>query len=233
MSISQNYAYMQQKIADELGDRTDLLAPLADNNALNSPIQDAIQSAIALWEREPFYFLESYEPFLNLVAGQEFYTTTDAAAIATAPRIVQLRVMVNGQRYGLTPRDWQYLEETSVNPQVTSSYPSDWAYYAETLRFYPIPSQALPIQASYDQRLANLVEGGDSNVWTQDGYDLIKEQAKLTLARGTLHSESIADACLKALYGTPGIRGERGYVNVLKQETARRSGRARVRPSYF
>lgn len=240
MSISGSYIQLQQQVADELGDRTDLLTPLSDSGLLLSPVQNAIQSAISKWEREPFYFVETYTTLFNTngnipagFTGQEFYTSADGAGVATAPRIIKLRVLVDGQRYTLTPRTWQYLEDTSVNPQVTSSYPSDWSYYAETIRLYPIPSQAMPVQASYDARQAPLENESDSNVWTQDAYDLIRTEAKLILAREVLHDQGIVTECLAAIYGTPGVRGERGYLNVLKRETASRGGRGRIRPTHF
>lgn len=233
MAIAANYITLQRQVADELGDRTDLLSPLGDSNLSLSPIQNAIQSAIAKWEREPFYFVESYQTLFNTVAGQEFYTAGDAPAIATAPNIVKLRVLVYGQRYTLTKRHWGYLEDVSVNPSVTSSYPSDWAYFAETLRLYPIPSQALPMQGSFDQRLTALSGDTDSNVWTQDAYDLIRSEAKLILAQEVLHDPGVAAEMKKAIYGDPMVRGDRGYLYALKAESSRRGAPRRMRPTHF
>jgi len=51
MTISATYLQLQRQIADELGDRTDLLTPLSDSGETLSPIQNAVQSAIAKWER--------------------------------------------------------------------------------------------------------------------------------------------------------------------------------------
>lgn len=233
MTISSNYITLQQVIADELGDRQDLMTALSDSGLTLSPIQNAIQSAIAKWEREPFYFVETYVNLFTTVAGQEFYTTSDAPAIATAPRIKKLRVLVNQQRYTLTPRTWDYLEDTSVNPAVTSTYPSDWAYFAEQIRLYPIPSQASPMQASYDARQSALVNGSDSNVWTQDAYDLIRSEAKLILARETLHDPDMETECERAIYGNPQNPKDRGYLRALKSENARRASGRRVRPTHF
>lgn len=76
MSISRNYGLLQKQIADECGDNQGLLAPLSADSGLLSPIQNAIQSAIAKWEREPFYFngfrlkCEAASAF-KLTAGQE------------------------------------------------------------------------------------------------------------------------------------------------------------------
>lgn len=240
MTISATYIQMQQQIADELGDRQDLLAPLADSGLTLSPIQNAIQSAVSKWEREPFYFLESYQTLFTTngnipvgLSGQEFYTSADGAAIATAPNIVKLRVLVNDNRYTLTKRTWSYLEDISVNPNVTSSYPSDWSYFGEQIRLYPIPSQAIPVQGSYDQRLTNLVNNSDSNVWTQDAFDLIRSEAKLILAREVLHDADIAAESMMAIYGSPQNPKERGYLRALKAENTRRTSARRTRPTYF
>ena len=157
MSISATYLIMQQMIADELGDRQDLLTPLADSALTTSPIQNAIQSAIALWEREPFYFNEYYaSPLFSTVANQEFYTVSDNAAIATLPKIDKIHILVNSNRYTLYARTWQYLEEISVNPAVVTSIPIDYAYFAEQIRIYPIPDGAYPLTFNANQRLTAL-----------------------------------------------------------------------------
>jgi hypothetical protein len=144
MAISANYITLQQQIADELGDRQDLLTPLSDSSLTLSPIQNAIQSAISTWEREPFYFNEYYADAIAnpgwtfaTVEGQEFYTTSGDTAnlLANSPSLVKLHILIDNNRYPLWPRTWQYMEDTSVNPNVTGM-PIDYAYFAETLRLY-------------------------------------------------------------------------------------------------
>lgn len=239
MTISATYSQLQQTIADELGDRQDLLVPLSDSKLSLSPIQNAIQSAIAKWEREPFYFNEVYDQNLfNTVEGQEFYTSSAAALIASSPNLMKLHVLISSNRYPLHPRTWDYLEDTSVNPSVTGQ-PIDYAYMAEQLRFYPIPDGVYPITVSATQRLTNLVAENDSNVWTQDAYDLIRSEAKLILAREVLNDDDIASRMETAIYGRSSAGGsfgyvpaQRGYLYALKAETTRRA-RSRITPSYF
>lgn len=236
MAISADYVTLCKQIADELGDRQDLLTPLADSNLSLSPIKNAIQSAIAKWEREPFYFNSVYDtpatPFFTTVAGQEFYTVDDASEIATSPDLLKLHVLINANRYPLEPRTWQYLEDTSVNPAVTG-FPFDYAYFAEQLRFYPIPDGAYPITRSGTKRLSALVEDSDANAWTQDAYDLIRSEAKLILALETLHDDAMAARTRVAIYGDPSEPRSRGYLAALKGETTRRQARGRIRPTYF
>ena len=232
MAINSTYGELQARIADELGDRQDLLAPLSDSSLTTSPIKNAIASAIAKWEREPFYFTEVYaQNLFNTVTGQEIYDSSAAQMIATSPNIIKLHILVNSQRYPMQVRTWQYIEDTSVNPH-TTGWPFDYAYMAEQLRFYPVPNGNYPITISGLQRLLPLTADADSNGWTQDGYDLIRSEAKLILAEETLMDDELAGRMRAAIYGNPQNPRERGYLMALKSETARRA-HSRIRPSHF
>ena len=236
MARSETYQSLQQAIADELGDRQDLLAPLSDSGLSLSPIQSAIQSAISFWEREPFWFNEGYSnillaplnaPFFIAMPLQEFYgplTSPTALDLSTYPRISTLSVLVNQNRYIINPRTWQYIEEISVNPSVHSEFPIDYAVSAGLLRLYPIPAEAVPINATFNHYLAPLVNPMDSNAWTTIAYDLIRSQAKLILAQEVLYDDDLAARTQQ--------QAERYLYNV-RAETTRRTGHARIRPSHF
>lgn len=58
MSVTYTYGQLQSQIAYELGQRFDLMDIPSGSNLALSPIQQAIQNAIAKWEREHFYFNE-------------------------------------------------------------------------------------------------------------------------------------------------------------------------------
>jgi hypothetical protein len=144
MAISATYLQLQQQIAMELGDRTQLLA----GSGIWSPIKNAIQSAIAKFERERFYFNEMYNsstPLFTTVAGQELYTTAAAAGIVTAPEIDELRALVSGTYRVLTKRSWAYLSDISSNPS-SRGQPDEWAYLASNIRLYPIPDGAYQVR---------------------------------------------------------------------------------------
>lgn len=120
MAISADYITLQRRIADDLGDRQDLLAPLAGSALTLSPIQAAIQSAVSKWERESFYFNEVYSsPLFTTVAGQEFYTDTDMIAVQTTLSVAGLSGdnsitvvsgagFVNGQSINILRNDGTY-----------------------------------------------------------------------------------------------------------------------------
>lgn len=244
MSISGTYGQMQKQIADELGDRSDLLTPLSDSGLTLSPIQNAIQSAIALWERERFYFNELLiETFLNQPSypfqtspGQEYYgastTPSSYAAIPTIAKIDKIWTLINSNRYTMTPRVFQYMADTSVNPVVTG-YPVDYAYANQQLRFYPIPDGTYPIGLLGTQRLSALADDDDANAWTEDAWDLIRTQAKLVLAQEVLYDANIAASMKVAIYGDPSNLKARGYLSALQGESTRRRGLGRIRPSHF
>ena len=225
MAISNTYIQLQQQIAQEIGDRTQLLAA---GTGVFAPIKNAIQQAIAKWEREPFYFNEIYNstsPLFTTVLSQELYTTVDAPAIATAPYITDLCILISGSRYWLTKRTWPYLEDLAVSTTNTGQ-PVDWAYFAETIRLYPIPNGAYPVRSARTQRLAALSADADANVWTQDAYDLIRCEAKRILGQDILHDPDLVAAMNAEIHGT------HGYLYALRAESTRRA-RGRIVPSQF
>lgn len=239
MSISANYQTLQQQIADELGDRQDLLVPLGDSALTLSPIQNAIQSAISKWEREPFYFSQTFVqtgaagPYaFSTVVGQEFYSKTDYAPIGTFAKIRKVWVLIGNNRYTLNERTSQYLDETSVNP-VTNGEPIDYAYAGLMLRLYPIPNGVYPIGMEAVQRFGGLVNPTDTNAWTQDAFDLIRAEAKMILAQEVLKNPELVTLMQRAIYGDPAQPRVRGYLDALKGESTRRTGRGRIRATYF
>lgn len=244
MAIQSNYLTMQKQIADELGNKLSLLTPLADSGLALSPIQNAIQSAIAKWEREPFYFNRfridtPLTPVLGAPTtspGQEFLGATTAPVawpdMPTFAYIQKLWVLISSNRYTLNPRTPQYLDDISVNPAVVSQ-PVDYAYDTEQLRFYPIPDGTYPIGIWAIQRFAALEADADSNAWTNEAFDLIKSEAKLILGRDVLHDQELEQSAYRAIYGSPGVRGDRGYLFALKGETSRREGNSRIKPMHF
>lgn len=239
MAISSNYITMQRQVADELGDRQDLLVPLGDSALTLSPIQNAIQSAIAKWERFPFYFNEVIVktplsgPYdFSTVLGQEYYSASDYAALNTLPGFISLWVLVASNRYPCTPRTPAYLDEISINP-ATQGMPTDYAYAAGQLRFYPIPDAIYPVGYEGTQRLTATSAPTDANAWFTDGFDLIRSEAKLILAAEVLHDEDIKALAVRAIHGDPEVPTSIGYLTALRAETTRRRGRSRVRPSNF
>lgn len=256
MPVSFTYGQMSSQIAYELGQRTDLLN-IPSGLAL-SPIQQAIQNAIAKWEREHFYFNEviAINAF-STVSGQEFYgvssspflgaqfwdsgagvwdgTTSSTSSGAqsggsfASPHFDKIWILVSNNRYTLTPRTEQYLSDISVNPN-NSGQPVDYSIYAETLRLYPIPDGVYPLTFEGVQRFSLLINSTDTNVWLQDAANLIKAEAKCDILENILKQTDLADRQRLLIYGTDNVKG---YLDEIRYETDTRQASNKVRPVYF
>lgn len=231
MAVSYTYQGFQNQIAYELGQRSDLLA--APSGLALSPIQQAIQAAIAKWEREHFYFneVQAINTF-NTVAGQEFYTSVDSPYLGTNPHIDKIWVLIASNRYSLNPRTEQYMDDTSLSTS-SQGQPIDYAYYAETLRMYPIPDGVYPMSIEGTKRFSTLTLTTDTNVWLQDAADLIKAEAKMDLLENVLKQSDLADRQKRLIYGDPTVPGDTGYLYALRSESVQRPAVGKMRAMYF
>jgi len=238
MAVSYNYGQLQAQIAFELGQRTDLLSIPAGSGLALSPVQQAIQNAIAKWEREHFYFNEVEAiNTCNTSKGVEFYTATAPAGspwsfIAAQIHIDKIWVLISNNRYSLNPRTEQYLSDTSLNPSVQGQ-PIDYAYYAETIRLYPIPDGIYPITIEGTQRFSTLQNSSDSNSWTTDAADLIKAEAKMDLLNNVLKQSDLAQVQKNLIYGDPMNPQDQGYIHALRSEGVQRPAQLKARAHYF
>lgn len=226
MSVSTTYGQMQSTIAYELGGRSDL----------TTQIQNAIQTAIAKWERVRFYFNEVNDiNGFSTVAGQEYYNASNYPLIGSMVHIDKIHALVSNNRYTLEPRTWQYIEDYAVNPTVQAPPTgiSDYAYYAETLRFYPIPDGVYPITLSGTKRLSALSASNDSNAWTCDAEALIRCEAKLDLYTNVLKDADQAAIMEALIYGDPSRPNSVSYLSALQGETFKRQAVPKVRATYF
>ena len=226
MPVSKSYGEVQAAIAYELGDRSDL----------TTQIKSAIQTAIAKWERERFYFNEVNDTNgFSTVSGKEYYSESDYALIGSMVHIDKIHALVSNNRYTLEPRTWQYIEDYAVNPTVQAPPTglSDYAYYGKTLRFYPIPDGIYPITLSGTRRFTTLSADTDTNIWTQDAEALIRCEAKLDLYLNVLKDAEQAALMKVQIYGDPSQPNSIGYLSALQGETYKRQAVPRVRATYF
>lgn len=222
MAVIYDYVHMQNRIVDELWGRSDLSSAAANMDV--SPIKLAIQTAIKRFERERFYFneLRTATAFSTVIA-QEFYTSSDAAFIATLAHIDKMSIVSGGNRLYLEPRTAAYIEDMSMNASNTG-LPMDYSYYGEKIRFYPIPDAVYAVNALYTQRFAELSGDTDTNSWMSDAEGLIRSEAKRILY---VHE-------LKDPEGAAAMANEvAGYYRDLKGETMRRVATTKTRPTYF
>lgn len=214
--MTNTYSTMQSRIADEL-DRADL----------TSQIQNAIQDAIGFYERKYFYFTSNPAAFtFSTVAGQEYYTSSDAAQIATVPQIYALTGTFYGLRRQLHKREWEFID--SISTLTTSkAMPQDWAYNGEQIRLYPIPDNAYTLSVAADPRPARPSANGDAGVWMNDAEALIRTRAKIYLLKNVIRASDMEPE-LALLMGQ-----EREEYAALTAETASREATGVLEPSQF
>ena len=115
---------MKARIATELI-RTDL----------TTQIESAVLSAIKHHEREQFYFNEARDLTFNTVVGQEFYTSSDAAGIATLGKIISVKMTVSSSTDVRTLERANWLEmDDAFYGTVDTGDAEYYAYFAQTLR---------------------------------------------------------------------------------------------------
>lgn len=205
---------MKTRIADELA-RSDLTTQIARS----------ITTAIAYYERKPFWFNDGLDTF-STVASQEYYGTADLAAIATLVKIRSLRLTVSGSRYPIQQRPFEYIDKISVMPTVTG-WPNQYAYWNKQIRVYPIPQGVYTFTLAYIKRLTALASDSETNAWTDDAEVLIRTRAKLDLMINVMREPNLQDdiALLNAQLGQELI--------ALRGETASRGATGMIQPTYF
>lgn len=215
------YLDMQTRIQDEV---------------LGSPtlaqIKNAIQDAILTFESQQFWFTDTRyygdvtgsQSDLVTAAAKEFYSWQDLPVLIQMPFIRKILTFVNNNRWPLTNRTNQWIDDQSISPS-WQSWPTDWAWVAGSLRLYPIPQGIYPLILDATIRFAPLVADDDYNCWTNEAEALIRFEAKRLLFANITRNPLQEAAMMKEIYGDPGI-GKQGALNRLRRESTSRGGGA-------
>lgn len=174
-------AVMKARIADELA-----------RDDLESQVRYAIGDAIEAYQDERFWFNESRAITFLTVADQEFYDSSDAAALATITKIDYVMIYVGDQPYELLALKPADMESASVNG--TSTGQSSWyTYYNQQFRLYPVPSDAWTVRIGAAVTVdAPATDEEASNAWMTKAERLIRSRAKLELALHVLKDQDLA-----------------------------------------
>lgn len=195
------YLEMRTRIADEI-----------DDDGIDAQIGKAILTAIEYYARTRFFFNQKTFTF-STVADQELYTLSDAADIATFLEIDASYFTSSGNRYPIYP-----VSHATIDAEQTGTItgrPATWAYFAQKIRLFPIPDAVYVVTVSAHYRLTALSADADTNVWTTDAEELIRQRAKRILAlditkeaTDVLAAQSLEEMALDALlYETQLRRG--------------------------
>jgi hypothetical protein len=175
-----NFATMRNRIADELAN---------DGDITTAQINYAIQDTIKQYERKPWWWNQKVASFPT-VNAQEYY---GAAALADIPDIVQIiaaTITSDGITEPLRAVDYLSIDDEQDGSMVGE--PRVFAPFKEEIRLYPLPNGVYTITLSYIYRLTTLSADADSNAWTTDAEELIRQGAKRRIALNYLNSEEIA-----------------------------------------
>lgn len=180
------YSDMRTRIADELAN---------DGDISSSQINNAILSTIADYSGEPFWFNQASSTF-NTVASQENYSSSDLAAIPNIIKLLSMRINGSGTYTSyINGIDNDAIED--VQDGTVRGAPQYYARFENKIRLYPIPDAAYTIRIAYITTLATLSADSDTNAWTTDAEELIRQGAKKRLAADILQSDDIANRCAR------------------------------------
>lgn len=222
------YAQLQARVQYEV-----LGSPTA------ADVAQAIQDAIAEYERETFWFndmrtfgaVAGSDSNLQTIAGKEFYSFQDLASLVNMPHIRKIMVLAFSNRYPLNQRTQQWIDDQSLST-TWQGLPTDWCWQAGSLRFYPVPNGGYPIIIDGTIRFPPLVNPTDFNVWSNRGEWLIRSEAKRLLFTNISRDPVQAAVMLKEIHGDPEFPMRQGALAQLRRESMRRAGgTGRLRPS--
>jgi hypothetical protein len=162
---------LKQTIADDL--TRDDLAPDGEDAATTFK---AIKAAVRQYSGRNWWFLTTTQT-LPAVPGQNFITRP-----ATISRIDRVSIPALG--YDIGKEDLALLERLD-EPAIVIGQPD---LYAEAeagtqLRLWPMPNATYLIKIVGTRFIPEMAADGDSNVWTNEAYDLIAASAKRRLCR--------------------------------------------------
>ena len=180
------YGEMKARIASELH-RSDL----------TGYISSAVLSAIAFYESSRFFRGEKRGTF-STIAAQRFYGTTTASPGTLPDDVVEIdsiTTTVNNRIYKLDQVSYEHLEDIDAGVTPLSGYPRLWAWYAEQIRLYPSPNAEYLMTMSYQHERPVLSADADTNFWTEDGEELIRNRAKKDICMSVLYDGEKAQMC--------------------------------------
>ena len=172
--------------------RQRIVTELAAFTVTADQVNAAILTAIKHYEREPFWFNQTTGTFPT-VAAQELYTSADLAAIPDIIRIDAMMLTSDATKIRLRGVDNRHIDDLQ-DGSVTGE-PELYSRYADKIRFYPIPSAVYTVSVNYIYKLTTLSADSDTNAWTDECEEMIRQAAKRILAADILEDDDKARRC--------------------------------------
>ncbi|MEW6776183.1 MAG: hypothetical protein AB1405_07810 [Bdellovibrionota bacterium] len=151
-------------------------------------IADAINQAIADYQDEPFYFVEEIDTAaFTTVANQQAYALP---ADFLKPDLVQ--ITVSGRKYTIRPIPYAELQDLDAASNSVSSYPDRYAIYGQQIYLYPRPNGAYTGTIHHRYKLGAPLADGNTNAWTDDAEELIRQAVKAKICANHLERDEDA-----------------------------------------
>ena len=174
------YGEMQSTILDEMAN---------DGDLTTEHIKNGILRAIRHYERRPWWFNQKVATF-STVAGQEYYGASDLSDIPNIVRIESALITNTGYKSALKDMDYQSIDwgQTGTDTGV----PWYYTVFQNKIRLYPIPDAAYTVTLSYIYKLTELSLDADTNSWTTECEELIRQSAKKRIALDIMQADDLA-----------------------------------------
>lgn len=160
---------------------------------IDTQIAEAITTAIDAYRDERFYFAEERSNTFNTVANQEFYSSSDFAALADLVKIDYVTLRIENTIFDLLPELPVIMEGASDNATAIGQ-PGWYVFYERQIRLYPVP-----VTSGWVVRVAGLYryaapasDDEANNFWMTEGERLIRCRAKYELATHVLMDPNLA-----------------------------------------
>src|SRR5262245_43897596 len=116
-------------MSDFVGMQDRIITEMVLEDDLRDSVKSAIVTSINFYERQRFYFNERLSLTITFSTGQEIYTATHLAEIATIPEIDEITIFINASsRYPLSRRTWDWINRAQVDT-TGQGQPTDFCYY--------------------------------------------------------------------------------------------------------
>ncbi len=170
------YGTMRAAIVDEMAN---------DGALTDAQINKAILRSIKHYERRPWWFNQKTATF-STVAGQEYYSSADLSDI---PDIVSI---FTASYDGAIIRPVTFEDLDAAQSGSISGTPTVYTLFKEQFRLFPIPDAVGTIGLAYTYKLTELSGDSDSNAWTTDAEELIRQSAKKRIALDIFQADDLA-----------------------------------------
>lgn len=207
--------------------RTRIASELRRSN-ISSQIDSAIATAIDAYKGERLWFAEKYHIDIDLVSGQEFYTSNDSVWLGRVSRLDYAHLILNGQTYNLTRQSDAWLDIASLAGS-NGGQPYTFGWYANTLRVFPVPNTTgmqIRLGGQFEMP-APATDYEASNPWMIEAETLIRSRAKYEL-----YQHVLLDLAKAAIFDpdrrNPSPSPTLAALNVLRRKTAAKTATGRV-----